>query len=86
MSAYYTWRKRVNIWREGHSGDEGVLRATATYLHESADWITVRDFLITMAMTKHQILGWFRKNDFPDFEKAVSEGWGWPCEMEDDTR
>lgn len=84
MSAHSEWKRVVKEWRSGRINDEPALRATATYLHESANWIEVRDFLINMAWTKKQILDWFGDQDFPDFEQAVEDGWGWPEEMEED--
>ena len=82
MSAYNQWKKDCRNWTSGHSSDNTVLRKTAAYLHESANWIEVRDFLISMGMTRQQCLNWFSEQDFSDFAEAVDEGWGWP-ETED---
>lgn len=83
MSAHSEWKNKCRQWVQGRVSDETMLSATANYLHESANWIEIRDFLIRMAMSKQQILDWFSKEDFPDFREAVNEGWGWPAEMED---
>jgi hypothetical protein len=83
MTAHREWRDQVLKWRNGHTGDPTILKATATYLEVSANWVEIRDFLITMAMSKRQILDWFAAQDFPDFRDAVEEGWGWPKELED---
>jgi hypothetical protein len=84
MSAHEVWKRRKYVWRSGQGSDETVLAGAAAYLSETADWIGVRDWLIEMAFSKRQILDWFSENDFPDFQKAVNDGWGWPEEWDDD--
>lgn len=83
MSAHSEWKAAASRWRGGHGSDETVLRQTANYLHESANWVEIRDFLLSMAWSKQQILDWFSDQDFPDFREAVEEGWGWPDDMDD---
>ncbi len=83
MTAHELWRSRTAKWYEGHTGDPAILKATAEYLEASADWIAVRNFLISMAMSKRRVLDWFSEQDFPDFAQAVEEGWGWPAELEE---
>ena len=81
MSAYAEWKQRCRRWTEGQTGDETCLKYTALYLHESANWVEIRDWLIEMGMTKQQCLDWFSEQDFPDFREAVEDGWGWPKEF-----
>lgn len=83
MSAHAAWRKAKMSWRKGETGDHTVLKAASLYLQASADWISVRDFLITMAMSNEEILSWFADEDFPDFQEAVDDGWGWPEPADD---
>jgi hypothetical protein len=83
MSAHDKWKRQCRNWLNGQGGDETILKHTAAYLAETADWIEVRNFLITMAMTKQQCLEWFADQDFGDFAEAIDDGWGWPKELEE---
>jgi hypothetical protein len=79
MTAHSAWRKAKNSWRRGEIADHTMLSAASLYLQESADWIDIRDFFISMSWTKDEALDWFSDEDFPDFADAVEEGWGWPA-------
>lgn len=79
MSAYAEYRKIIKGWRDGKSTctDARLLDASKQYLDASNDWPMVRDILCETGMTQKEILGWFGKQDCPDFREAVNEGWGW---------
>lgn len=83
MSAQTEWKQKCRMWVAGRLTDKAALDAASTYLHESANWTEVRDFLILMAFDKRGCLNWFAEQDFPDFSEAVKQGWGWPQELED---
>jgi hypothetical protein len=84
MSEEQNWKRRCADWRDGTGSDQTALAATADYLSATADWIAVRDFLLSMAMSERQILNWFAEQDFPDFAEAVEQGWGWPEDFGED--
>ena len=84
MSVQEDFRKQCSQWRAGRTTDETILRQSGNYLHASADWIGVRDWLITMGLSNREIVRFFSQQDFPDFQQAIDDGWGWPEDHPDD--
>lgn len=67
-------------YRRGGSST-ALLAVLSTYLERTADWPVVRDVMLDdLKMSHKAILDWFAAQDFPDFQEAVEEGWGWPSD------
>ena len=76
---FKTWAKAVNAYNNSTDDDpDTLLEAAAVYLERTADWPAIRDVMRDdLCWSKEMAIAWFSEQDFPDFQEALNEGWGW---------
>lgn len=79
MDTFKAWTNAVNTYHDGLEPDvDTLLKAAAAYLDRTADWPAIRDVMQDdLCWTKEMAAAWFSEQDFPDFQEALDEGWGW---------